>query len=56
VKIKVVSDDGKKTVEVATEDIDFAGHSMNRVVLELRFRSAVNEVANYEQQPASIEH
>jgi len=47
-KITVSSDDGVTVLDVYTGDIDFAGHSMNRVILKTRIEHAVNTVSVYE--------
>ena len=49
-KITVASDDKQCVVKVATEDIDFDGHTLNRAVLDYRFRQAINAVRAYEER------
>lgn len=47
-KITITSDDGKVVVPVPSDDIDFTGHTLNKVVLEVRLWNALYKVADHE--------
>lgn len=47
-KILISSDDGVEKWDVHTADVDWSGHSLNRVVLMDRVKTALNKVAVYE--------